>query len=171
MSGPRPLLVAIVCGAAPAVAGCGATTHSSTHRTPQRRPAVHYASQSTQSGRTVGSGTIVLHRLGTLRFRCVSANGIVAELDPRGVLATERAYVEGDGHRHLRAGTIQPGTVFAAPDPASGSELWHVIQDTEPETLDARITITMGPGCTGRWRAQVGVISHAGRWSPPQPWL
>lgn len=96
---------------------------------------------------------------------------MTAVLDPRGVLATETAYVEDGGHRHLRQGTIQPGTTFTATNSASRSEVWHVIQETEPETLDARITITVEQDCTGQWRAQVGVISHTGSWTPPRPWL
>jgi hypothetical protein len=102
----------------------------------------------------------------------VGSSGITAVLDPRGVLATETAYVEAAGHQHLRGGTIQPGEPgFAVQAPASKSELWHVIQATEPQTLDARITITVGAGCTGQWLVRVGVISHAGPWTPPQPWL
>jgi hypothetical protein len=114
----------------------------------------------------------VLPRLGTIRYRCVGANSINAVLDPRGVLATESAYVEGAGRQHLRAGTIQPGASgFAVAAPTGGSELWHVVQSTEPVTLDARVAITVGNGCAAQWLARVGVISHAGTWSPPQPWL
>lgn len=173
MNGPRALLAASVCGALVAVAGCGTAAHQSGRSsTTQSQPAIHYSSQTTQSGRSVGPGTIVLRRLGTIRFACERAGGITAVLDPRGVLATETAYVEGAGHQHLRGGTIQPREPgFAVKAPASKSELWHVIQETEPQTLDARITITVGAGCTGQWLARVGVISHAGAWSPPQPWL
>ena len=175
MNGPRTLLAA-ACAAALALAGCGsATTRSTTHT---ERPVVpaqranHYASQSTKSGRSTGAGAIVLPRLGTIRYSCAGANGIDAVLDPRGVLATESAYVEGAGRQHLRGGTIQPGaTGFAVKAPTGGSELWHVVQSTEPLTLDARIAITVGNGCTAQWLARVGVISHAGAWSPPQPWL
>jgi hypothetical protein len=112
----------------------------------------------------------VLPRLGTIRYQCHGASRITAVLDTRAVLATETVYVEGAGRQHLRGGTIQPGAPgFAVM--AGGSELWHVIQATEPETLDARIAITAGNGCTAQWLARVGVISHARAWSPPQPWL
>jgi hypothetical protein len=175
MSASRNLFAVALVGTMLAVAGCGGTTSRSTAhavtRTAPSHSAHHYASQATQSGRSIGPGTIVLPRLGTIHFRCAGANGITAVLDPRGVLATESAYVEDGSHRHLRAETIQPGTAFAATNPSSRSELWHVIQSTEPETLDARITITVQPDCTGQWLARVGVISHAGAWSPPQPWL
>jgi hypothetical protein len=176
MNGSRKLFAVAICGTTLVVAGCGSTSsRSTTHAVSPTVPAQsanHYSRQITQSGRSVGPGTIVIRRLGSIHYGCSGANGIDAVLDPRGVLATETAYVEGAGHQHLRGGTIQPGTTgFAANAPAGGSELWHVIQSTEPETLDARIAITVGSGCAARWTAQVGVISHAGAWSPPHPWL
>jgi hypothetical protein len=177
MTAPRNLCAVAVAlvGTVFAGAGCGGRTNRSTAQavtpTAPSHSASHYSSQVTQSGRSIGPGTIVLRRLGTIHFRCAGPKGITAVLDPHGVLATESAYVEDGGHRHLRAETIQPGTAFAATNPSSRSELWHLIQSTEPETLDARITITVEPDCAGQWRARVGVISHAGAWSPPQPWL
>jgi len=171
----RRLLVA-VCGATLALAGCGSTTTRSTTHTASptvpAQPANRYASQTTKSGRSTGAGAIVLPRLGTIRYACDGTNSITAVLDTRAAPATETVYVEGAGRQHLRSGTVQPGaTAFTVKAPTGGSELWHVIQSTEPLTLDARIAITVGNGCAAQWLARVGVISHAGAWSPPQPWL
>jgi hypothetical protein len=173
----RGLLAVGACLAAAAPAGCGsATTGSTRPTTHSQRPAVpatrasHYASQTTKSGRSTGAGTIVLPRLGTIRYACGRAGGITAVLDARTVLATETVYVEGAGRQHLRGGTVQPGaTSFAVK--AAGAELWHVIQSTEPETVDGRIAITVANRCAAQWLARVGVISHSGPWSPPAPWL
>jgi hypothetical protein len=53
--------------------------------------------------------------------------------------------------------------------------VWHIIQSTEPSTLDGIVTLTWetgAPGCSPvRWRSFVGVISHVGNWTPPRGWL
>ena len=177
MNGPRRLPAAFVCVAVLALAGCGGTaTRSTTHARSPTVP-VTTGQQLCEPDDKVGAfrGSLARSSFAGWERSITAAPARAAStpcLDPSGVFATETAYVEGADRQHLRGGTIQPGARRVRGEGACGrSELWHVIQSTEPETLDARIAITVGNGCAAQWLARVGVISHAGAWSPPPPWL
>ena len=89
-------------------------------------------------------------------------------------MATENVYVEGAGRRHLRSGIVQTG--FKLSGVRTRVLAWHIIQNTEPRTLDAIVSVSAQPSGTGgcssvRWRSFIGVISHAGHWTAPRGWL
>jgi hypothetical protein len=120
---------------------------------------------------------ITVPAVGSLRYRCDRAKGQVSAVLGGQITATESVYVEGDDHRHLRSAQSVATTPFAVADARTATLLWHVIQSTEPRTLDVRIAIDFhagsgGPTCSPtRWRSTVYVISHQGNWSPPAGWL
>jgi hypothetical protein len=93
------------------------------------------------------------------------------------VTATESVYVEGDGRRHLRAGTVQPPPRLAIAGVRDRELDWHIIQSTEGSTLDGIVSVRFGGGAGAaacspvRWTSFVGVISHAGNWTAPRGWL
>src|SRR5438067_10719351 len=144
-----PAALAAVCAVAVAVSGCGGSSHSSGAGTTtsattatsastsssNRRPASpRYLRRTVRSGRTGPSGAIRLASLGTLGYRCDSG-GVSASLGGR-VTATERVYVEGERHRHLRAGAVQPPPLLGVAGVRDRMLVWHIIQSTEGSTLD-----------------------------------
>jgi hypothetical protein len=120
---------------------------------------------------------ITVPGVGSLSYRCDRAKGQVSAVLGGQITATESVYVEGDGHRHLRSAMSVAPRPFGIAGTKTATLLWHVIQSTEPRTLDVRIAIDFhaaasGPTCSPtRWRSTVYVISHQGNWSPPPGWL
>jgi hypothetical protein len=167
-----------VCALAAIVAGCGGSKSSSTTTTTSTAPPAGVAGAEVHSGQSAGSGLIALpNGVGSLSYRCDHGNqGVSATLGGR-ILATESVYVEGDAHRHLRASRNVIASPFAVTDARGATLLWHVIQTTEPRTLDVRIAIDFhrapaGPDCSPvRWTSTVYVISHSKAWSAPPGWL
>jgi hypothetical protein len=120
---------------------------------------------------------ITVPGVGSLSYRCDRAKGLVSAMLGGPINATESVYVEGDGHRHLRSASRVDAPPFSVADTRTATLLWHVIQSTEPRTLDVRIAIDFhgsagGPTCSPtRWTSTVYVISHQGAWSAPPGWL
>jgi hypothetical protein len=157
------------------LAGCGGGSSSTTTTTSTAAP---QARGTSHTGRSGGTGVIVLPRgVGSLSYGCDRAHGQVEATLGGRIEATESVYVEGDDHRHLRASRGVSSSPFAVTGARSGTLLWHVIQSTEPRTLDVRIAIdfgraTSGPACARtRWTSTVYVISHDKPWSEPPGWL
>jgi hypothetical protein len=159
------------------LAGCGggssssSTTATTSTATPQARGTSH-------AGRSAGTGVIALPRgAGSLSYRCDRTHGQVEATLGGRIEATESVYVEGDDHRHLRSSRSVISSPLAVTGVRSGTLLWHVIQSTEPRTLDVRVAIDFGrasdgPACAQtRWTSTVYVISHDKAWSEPPGWL
>jgi hypothetical protein len=180
------VLVAAGCGASKSTTSAPGTTTSSTTATSASTTsatssagAPRYLRKAVRSGRTGPSGAIRIPPLGVLSFRC--AGGAVSSSLGGKVAATERVYVEGDGRRHLRAGTVQPPPRLAVARVRDRTLVWHIIQTTEGSTLDGIVSVRFGGSSnasTGsgacspvRWTSFIGVISHAGRWTAPRAWL
>src|SRR5262249_10762052 len=115
--------------------------------------------------------------VGSLAYRCDRTRQRVSATLGGRILATESVYVEGDGHRHLSASSSVIASPFAVTGVRSGTLLWHVIQSTEPRTVDVRVMIdfrggSSGPACAPtRWTSTVYVIPHDKKWSEPPGWL
>jgi hypothetical protein len=98
------------------------------------------------------------------------------------VVATEAITVERDRGRHLLRATLGlPGhNQVTVPLAAYRSLIWRVIQNTEPETLEATVRLDFHTGATGpmrlidcaltRWTSTVNVIRHDAKWSLPPAW-
>jgi hypothetical protein len=157
------------------VAGCGGSKSSSSTTTSAPSGSTLTAKSSGQSN---GSGVITVPGgVGTLRYSCDrSGKKVSATLGGR-ILATESAYVEGDDHRHLRTSANVIASPFGVAAVRTGTLLWHVVQSTEPRTLDVRILIDFhgasgAPTCSPtRWTSAVYTISHDRKWSAPPGWL
>jgi len=118
--------------------------------------------------------------IGSLRYSCDRAAGRVSATLGGRIEATESVYVEGDGHRHLKAASMVLGP-FAVAGAQTQTMLWHVIQSTEPRTLDVRIMLEFPSSAGGsagarscsptRWTATTYVIPHDKAWSAPPGWL
>jgi hypothetical protein len=172
MSSTRAFVSAAACAAAAALTGCGAG-HAS-------KPAPHRSTGSLPpSGpRAQPAGTVVVSipELGSLSYRCAGARRVDATLSTAGASATESATVEGDNHRHLRAATLNPGSLQLAAPPATYRTLtWRVIQSTEPRTLEATVRLSFSWGkdryCSlAHWSSTVNVIGHQGPWATPRAW-
>jgi hypothetical protein len=167
------------CALAVLIAGCGGGGSSSTATTGTTAgttgaPPAGAAGGKVQSGQSTGPGVIALPRgLGSLSYRCDHAQrGVSATLGGH-ILATESVYVEGDGRRHLRASRNVIANPFAVTDAHSTTLFWHVIQTTEPHTIDVRVAIDFHrPSCSPtRWTSTVYMISHDKQWTEPPGWL
>jgi hypothetical protein len=158
------------------LAGCGGGSTTSTTTTTTAAPPG--AARSTHSGQSTGTGVITLPSgVGSLTYRCDSAQQRVSATLGGRILATESVYVEGDDHRHLSASRSVITSPFAVTGVHSGTLLWHVIQSTEPRTVDVRVTIDFHgasgvPACSPtRWTSTVYLIPHDKKWSEPPGWL
>lgn len=179
---------AVVCALALVAAGCGSskpdrsgsvTTSSSTSATSASTVSsgpgtgtVRYVRTTMHSGRPGPSGAIPVAALGRISYRC-AGGAVRASLGGR-VVATERVYVEGDRRRHVRAGTVQPPARLAVAAVRDRTLIWHIIQSTEGSTLDGVVTVRFdaAAACSPvRWTSFIGVVSHAGHWNAPRPWL
>jgi hypothetical protein len=98
------------------------------------------------------------------------------------IIATESVYIEADHHRHLRAGIVgvSGSSRISVAGVRTSSLSLHVIQSTEPRTLDGTIVLDFQPspqgptaiGCVHtRWTSTVTVIRHDRQWSTPPGWL
>lgn len=152
------------------------TTTATTATSASVTSAQHYVRTVVHSGTTGRSGAINLANLGTINYRCSQTGGLLSAELAGGIRATETVYVEGEAHRHLRSGTVQPPPAFTLSGVPTRVLAWHIIQSTEPQTLDGIISVNVQPGGTAgcksvRWRSFVGVISHAQKWTAPRGWL
>jgi hypothetical protein len=158
------------------VAGCGGSSKSSSNTTTSAPSGSTLTAKS--SGQSNGSGVITVPGgVGTLRYSCDrSGKNVSATLGGR-ILATESVYVEGDDHRHLRTSANVIASPFGVSAVRTGTLLWHVVQSTEPRTVDVRILIDFhgssgAPTCSPtRWTSAVYTISHDRKWSEPPGWL
>jgi hypothetical protein len=182
-NGAAPIALAVAALTA-VMSGCGSSSgHSSSITTrPRARtpaPAAGRRHAAVRSGRSRGSGVIRIVGIGSLSYRCDPRRRRVSATLGGHIEATEGVYVEGDGRRHLRAASsvAQPFSVNGA---RTRTMLWHVIQSTEPRTLDVRVLLDFGAapsaaaaiGCAStRWTTTVYVIPHDKPWSPPPAWL
>jgi hypothetical protein len=170
---------------AAAASGCGSSSgHSSSSTThPRARtpaPPAGRSQATVRSGHSHGSGVIRIAGIGSLSYRCDPRRQRVSATLGGRIEATEGVYVEGDGRRHLRAASrvAQPFSVDGA---RTRTMLWHVIQSTEPRTVDVRVLLVFGAasgraataiGCAStRWTTTIYVIPHDKAWSPPPVWL
>ena len=191
--GRRGSLLAIA-GLLLCLAGCGGSSKSSTSAqtsstvstqsttasvvtssTSSGTASPHYVRTTVHTGTTGADGSVALASLGTLTYSCAHTGEVSAKLGGR-VEATENVYVEGDGRRHLRSGTVQPPPALTLAGARTRVLAWHINQSTEPQTLDGIVTVSFQPGGAGgcssaKWRSFVGVISHAGHWTAPRGWL
>jgi hypothetical protein len=157
------------------VAGCGGSKRSSSTTTSAPAGSTLTAKASGQSN---GSGVITVPGgVGTIRYSCDRSGQRVSAMLGGRILATESVYVEGDDHRHLRSSTNVSASPVAVTGVRTGTLLWHVVQSTEPRTLDVRVLIDFhgdsgAPTCSPtRWTSAVYTISHDKQWTPPPGWL
>ena len=168
------LAVATLAAAASGCGGSGGSSSSSASSPAVAPPAAQARPAVVRSGSSDGAGLITVSGgIGSLRYSCDRASGSVSATLGGRIEATESVYVEGDGHRHLKAGMMVLGP-FAVVGARTGTMLWHVIHSTEPRTLDVRIRLQFPTdrGCSPtRWTATTYVIPHDKPWSPPPGWL
>jgi hypothetical protein len=172
--------IVVVC-AGVLLSGCGGKGSSSTSNTVTRSSASG-AGGTLRSGQSGGSGAITIPSLGSLTYNCDRVTQRVSATLGGTIIATESVYIEADHHRHLRAGTVgvSGSSRISVVDVRTSSLSLHVIQSTEPRTLDGTIVLDFQPspqgatatGCARtRWTSTVTVIRHDRQWSTPPGWL
>ena len=173
--GIRALAAAAATAAATALGGCGGST---THTVTSTKTVTTTTTAPSPAPSSSASGTIeTLPLLGSLSYTCRGARPSEVTFDGAAATATESVTVEGDGGRHLRAATLNPGMTerLTIAVGANRTLIWRVIQSTEPDTRVATVRVTFNPqngfACAlGGFATEVGLISHAGAWTPPKAW-